>query len=198
LPLCVLAAAFALLASSGRAQAPERGVARTGPGLVIVGSILPKFTLLPAMTQIGSLDHPTSGPDLVEGFARDGSRLFATPFSDAGYTYYLFAPVPRERIERLYRLRVQVRGKRLTAQATVHGAAQAQATALDANRAEVRWNPAAFPRLACIDEAGGSPAPLMLGGSFTGANFFGKALRCDFSDGVKTAFRNVRIPIAGR
>jgi hypothetical protein len=165
---------------------------------VIFGSVLPDFTMLPVLTQIGSLDHPTSGPDTVQGFARDGRRLFAVHFSESGYSYYLFAPVPLDRIAQLTSLKVSVRGKSLVTTARTHGAPRASARALDANRVEVRWDASQFPRLACDGGQGGSPAPLMLGGHFTAANFFGRTIYCDFSDGVKTAFAGVPIRVAGR
>jgi hypothetical protein len=153
--------------------------------------------MLPALSSKGLLDLAKSGPDLVQGFARDGHRLFAVSFEDSGYSYYVFAPVARERLGSLYRLTITAHGKTISQTASNHGPAAALSVARG-DKVEIRWNATAFPRLSCTGERGGSPAPLMLGGTFTAANVYGRALECDFSDGVKTAFASIRIPIAGR
>jgi hypothetical protein len=184
------ALAFACLWSAARADQPT-----TASGLVIFGTILPTRTLVPPLSGIGSPESSRPGPDFVEGFDANGRRVFAAHFADDIYNFYVFVKIDDARLARVVRLRVRVGRYTLERVATKHGPAAARA-ALVGSRVHITWDDRAFPRLSCTGAPGSSPAPLMLEGSFDAANILGPTLFCDFSDGVKTVFRNVRIPIA--
>jgi hypothetical protein len=176
-----------------------RASASDGPpitdGLVLLGTIMPKVTLLPVTNGSGTPSNFPPGPDVVTGLDASGNVVFRKTFRDQLYDFYVFVPLERSQIERLQRLELRVAGRSLERVATQHGAPEARAQSTGYERVRIRWNARAFPRLACSDEAGGSPAPLMLGGDFTGVDIRGTTLHCDFSDGVKTVYSDVRIPI---
>lgn len=176
------------------AGAPDQGppVAR---GLVLFGSILPRLSLVPVMDGVGVPSNFPPGPDSVRGFDRAGHQLFARTFADKLYNFYVFVPVDDRTLTRLHSLRLRVAGQSLDRVATAHGSPAASAFAAGPQRVRISWDASAFPRLACHDDAGGSPAPLMLEGDFTAADVRGDRVRCDFSDGVKTAFRGVVVPV---
>jgi hypothetical protein len=166
-------------------------------GLVLFGSILPKPNLVPVMEGLGVPSNFPPGPDVVTGYDARGRQVFRRTFRDKIYNYYLFVPLARAQLASLQRLRLQMQGHTLESTASAHGAPAARAETIGPERVRITWNARAFPRLSCHDEGGGSPAPLMLGGDFTAADVRGDRLRCDFSDGVKTVFHQVSIPIGG-
>jgi hypothetical protein len=170
----------------------------TSTGVTIAGSVLPKLIVLPAVTQIGVNAPPRPGPDRMQGFDVAGKPIFDHPFADDGYSFSAFIPLHQSEIDRLERVRVTIAGKTVTVHAAPPAPAAATARALDGGRVEVSWNAHNFPRLWCVGEEGGSPAPLMLNGTFVAANIRGRALTCDFSDGLKTVHAKVRVPIRGR
>ncbi len=170
----------------------------TSTGITIAGSVLPRLIILPAVTQVGVKGTPRPGPDRVQGFAGSGKPIFDHRFADDGYSFSAFIALPQSDIDRLERVRVTIGGKTVTADAAPPSPAVATARALAGERVEISWNARNFPRLWCAGEEGGSPAPLMLNGSFVAANILGRALICDFSDGLKTVHAKVRIPIGGR
>lgn len=164
-------------------------------GLVLLGSIVPTLALLPVMSGIGVPSNFAPGPDVVTGFDAHGQRLFRRTFSDKIYSFYLFVELDRGKIAALHRLRLEIAGHSLERSATLHGRPAARARSVGTQRVQITWNAQAFPRLSCRDEAGGSPAPLMLDGDFTAADIRGGELRCDFSDGVKTVYADVPVRI---
>jgi hypothetical protein len=165
---------------------------------VLLGSIMPSLTLLPVTTAVGTPGHFPPGADVVTGFDGDGRVVFRQTFRDELYNYYIFVALDRAKIERVDRLVLRIAGHLIERTATHHGKPAARAEIVGSQRVRIRWDARAFPRLACDDQAGGSPAPLMLGGDFTGADIRGSVLHCDFSDGVKTAYSNIPIPIGRR
>ena len=191
-------AAAALAAALALGVTP-RAFASDGPpvtsGLVLLGTIMPKVTLLPVTDGSGTPSNFPPGPDVVTGLDGDGNVVFRRTFRDQLYNFYVFVPLERSEIERVHRLELRVAGRSLERIASPHGAPEARAQSVGYERVRIRWDARAFPRLACADAAGGSPAPLMLGGDFTGVDIRGETLRCDFSDGVKTVYSDVRIPI---
>ena len=195
-------AMFALLAVAPAAADEDEGPPPTpNPskpvyGLSVYGDIQPKLKIVPPIGE-AALVVPTAGPDRIDGYAKDGDGVFSVHFADSGYTFYVFVPMDSERMSRLYRLVVTVRHHRIEQTATRHGVASARAHLIAPGKVEVTWNAAAFPRLRCIGAQGGSPAPFMTGGDFTAENVKGKSLLCDFSDGVKTVFADIHVPIAG-
>lgn len=160
-------------------------------GLVLFGSIVPQLTLLPVMDGAGVPSNFPPGPDVVTGYDSRGHRLFRKTFGDKIYDFYVFVELDRAKIRALHRLRLDIAGHSLERAETPHGKPAARALAVGVRRVRVTWDARAFPRLSCRDEGGGSPAPLMLGGTFTAADVRGGTLRCDFSDGVKTAYADV-------
>lgn len=162
---------------------------------MLLGTIMPRVTLLPVTTGVGTPGHFPPGPDVVTGFDARGRVLFRRTFRDELYNYYVFVGLDRAKIAELERLELRVAGHALERTATHHGTPGARAQTVGFQRVRVRWDARAFPRLACDDRAGGSPAPLMLDGDFTAADIRGHALYCDFSDGIKTAYSGVRVPI---
>jgi hypothetical protein len=190
--LCIALAVAAPVAAGAGSDAPP-----VASGLVLFGNILPAPSLVPVMDGLGVPSNFPPGPDVVTGFDRAGRPIFRRTFRDKIYNFYLFVQLGRAQISGLHRLRLQVQGHTLERIATVHGAARARAQTIGFERVRITWNARDFPRLACHDEGGGSPAPLMLGGDFTAADVRGNHLRCDFSDGVKTAYHEVLVPILG-
>jgi hypothetical protein len=193
--LLTLAPLFALAGIDGVAGAED------GPpvadGLVLFGSILPKPNLVPVMEGLGVPSNFPPGPDVVIGYDARGKQVFRRTFRDKIYNYYVFVQLGRTQLASLQRLRIQLQGRTLETTASAHGAPAARAETVGPERVRITWDARAFPRLACHDEGGGSPAPLMLGGDFTAADVRGDRLRCDFSDGVKTVFHDVPIHIGG-
>lgn len=193
--------AAAALAATLALGATQNARAADGPtvttGLVLLGTIMPKVTLLPVTDGSGTPENFPPGPDVVTGLDASGNVVFRKTFRDQLYNFYVFVPLERAQIERLHRLELRVAGRSLERVASPHGAPEARAQSVGYERVRIRWDANAFPRLSCADEAGGSPAPLMLGGDFTGVDIRGETLRCDFSDGVKTVYSDVRIPIEG-
>lgn len=192
---CVVAALLAAFVSPQPARAADPDAPPVASGLVLFGSIVPHLTLVPVMDGVGVPSNFPPGPDVVTGYDVRGKRLFRKTFSDKIYDFYVFVEVDSAKIRALHRLRLDVAGRSLQIAATPHGPPAARALAVGDDRVRVTWDARAFPRLSCRDEGGGSPAPLMLGGSFTAADVRGETLRCDFSDGVKTAFAEIRQPI---
>jgi hypothetical protein len=164
-------------------------------GLVLFGSIVPALTLLPVTSDMGVPANFPSGRDSVTGYDTRGRRLFRHTFRDNIYSYYLFVQLDAARARDLYCVKVEIAGRTIERRATVHGGPAARARSVGPQRVRITWDARAFPRLSCRDEGGGSPAPLMLGGDFTAADVRGVTVRCDFSDGVKTAYAGVRVPI---
>lgn len=164
-------------------------------GLVLFGSIVPALTLVPVVNGVGVPSSFAPGHDVVTGFDDRGRRLFMRTFSDKIYDYYVFVELDRAKLQALHRLRLDIHGHSVERIAAPHGPPVARARVVGAQLVRITWNARAFPRLSCSDESGGSPAPLMLGGDFTAADVRGPTLRCDFSDGVKTVYSNVRVRI---
>lgn len=178
-----------------RARAADLDAPPVTTGLVLFGSIVPTLSLLPVVDGIGAPSAFGPGRDVVSGFDVRGRRLFRRTFADKIYNFYVFLDVDRATIQALTRLRVEIGGRAIERSATRHGPPAANAHAIGAQRVRITWDAQAFPRLACHDDAGGSPAPLMLSGDFTAADIRSATLRCDFSDGVKTAYAGVRVPV---
>jgi hypothetical protein len=191
----LVAAALALVSPAATAPANAASGPPVSTGLVLLGTIMPRVTLLPVTTGIGTPGHFPPGPDIVTGFDARGRVLFRRTFRDELYNYYVFVALEPAKIADLERLELRVAGHALVRTATRHGSPAARAETVGFQRVRIRWDARAFPRLACDDRAGGSPAPLMLDGDFTAADVRGRALFCDFSDGIKTAYTAVRIPI---
>ena len=147
------------------------------------------------MTGVGVPSNFPPGVNVVTGFDRRGKQLFRRTFRDKIYSFYVFVELDRAKIAALDRLRLDVAGHTLERVATRHGGPSARARLIGVQRVRITWSARAFPRLACRDDGGGSPAPLMLEGDFTAADIRGATLRCDFSDGVKTAFAGVPVRI---
>ena len=164
-------------------------------GLVLFGSIVPSLTLLPVTNGLGVPSTFPSGPDVVTGYDATGRQLFRRMFRDKIYSYYMFVQLDDAHVRALHRLTVDVAGRTVERTAAIHGMPAARAQSVGPQRVRITWNTRAFPRLSCRDERGGSPAPLMLGGDFTAADIRGDTLRCDFSDGVKTAYAGVLLRI---
>ncbi len=182
-------------AAQAKPQAPFLDAPPVTAGLVLFGSVVPTLTLLPVTAGVGVPSSFPSGRDVVAGFDDHGHRLFMRTFADAIYNYYVFVPLDAGKIRELHRLRVTIGARSVERTATRHGPAVARAQTVGAQRVRITWDARAFPRLSCRDEAGGSPAPLMLEGDFTAADVRGNTLRCDFSDGVRTVYAAVRVPI---
>jgi len=197
-PLPIAAVLATFLAVRAVTQAADSSGPPVSTGLVLLGTIMPSVTLLPVTTGIGTPGNFPPGPDDVTGFDAAGHVVFKRTFRDELYNYYVFIGLDRAKIASVQRLKLRVAGRTIERAATHHGAPAANADTVGPQRVRIRWDARAFPRLACDDEAGGSPAPLMLGGDFTAADIRGSELHCDFSDGVKTVFAGVRIPIRGR
>jgi hypothetical protein len=189
-------AVFALASIVGAAPVAAAGDAPpVASGLVLFGSIVPSLTLLPVTDGLGVPSNFPSGPNVVTGYDATGRRLFRRTFRDKIYSYYVFVQLDDALLRALIRLRVDVAGHTVERTAAMHGEPAARAQSVGPQRVRITWNTRAFPRLSCRDESGGSPAPLMLGGDFTAADIRGDTLRCDFSDGVKTAYAGVLLPI---
>lgn len=173
-----------------RAEVPDEA-----SGIILFGTIMPSRTLVPVVNGVGSPRTFRVGPDVAEGFSARGERLFSKYFADALYNYYVFVELDDASVKRLYRIRLKIGSHTIERVASKHGAPAARAQLVGPDRVRITWNAAAFPRLSCQGAEGSSPAPLMLDGDFTAANTLGSALSCDFSDGVKTVYSGVRIPI---